>query len=79
MIGQLQTDKSNKGLFKDENPLAQYVCLKKNVSALTNFYQHPNGKLFNGNSIEWMKKTRICQYWSDICWPAPQYQESRLG
>nr|HRD09015.1 hypothetical protein [Saprospiraceae bacterium] len=71
MIGQLQTDKSNKGLFKDEKSIGTICVLKENVSAPQTFYQHPNGKLFNGNSIEWMKKLESASI--DLIFADPPY------
>ena len=41
MIGQLQTDKSNKGLFKDEKSIGTICVLKENVSAHKLFINIP--------------------------------------
>ena len=71
MIGQLQTYKSNKGLFKDEKSTGAICVLKDNFSAPQTFYQHPNGKLFNGDSIEWMKNLESASI--DLIFADPPY------
>lgn len=71
MIGQLHTNKYNKGLFKEESLKGTLCALIENESEPQAYYKHPNGQLFNGNSIEWMKSLKTASI--DLIFADPPY------
>lgn len=71
MIGQIKANKTVKGLFTEERTKGKLCAINENKTEPQLYYNHPNGKLFCGNSIEWMKTLATASV--DLIFADPPY------